>query len=130
MSGLDERRRRILTTHTGSLPRPDELSALIFAKVTKGSYDPAELARRTRDSVAATVKTQRDLGIDIVSDGEQSKASFQAYAAERLSGITPITPKPGERRTRENVAFPSFYRDGAHSGSAQAKWASSRPLTP
>jgi 5-methyltetrahydropteroyltriglutamate--homocysteine methyltransferase len=128
MSGLDERRRRILTTHTGSLPRPDELSALIFAKVTKGSYDPAELARRTRDSVAATVKTQRDLGIDIVSDGEQSKASFQAYAAERLSGITPITPKPGERRTRENVAFPSFYRDGAHSGSAQAKWACTGPI--
>ena len=48
MSGVDERRRQILTTHTGSLPRPDELSALIFAKVTKGSYDPAELARRTR----------------------------------------------------------------------------------
>ena len=42
MSGLDERRRRILTTHTGSLPRPDALSALIFAKVTKGS-GPATL---------------------------------------------------------------------------------------
>ena len=78
--------------------------------------------------MAAIVKTQRDLGIDIVSDGEQSKASFQAYAAERLSGITPITPKPGERRTRENVAFPSFYRDGAHSGSAQAKWACTGPI--
>jgi 5-methyltetrahydropteroyltriglutamate--homocysteine methyltransferase len=78
--------------------------------------------------VAETARLQADLGIDIVSDGEQSKTSFQAYAADRLSGIAPITPKPGARRTRENLAFPTFYRGGAHSGSAQAKWACTGPI--
>jgi 5-methyltetrahydropteroyltriglutamate--homocysteine methyltransferase len=128
MSRLDERHRRILTTHTGSLPRPDALSALLFARMTRQPYDAGELARLTAESVAATVKTQVDLGIDIVSDGEQSKTSFQAYAADRLAGLEPITPPAGERRTRENIAFPAFYRDGAHSGSARPRWACTGPI--
>ena len=128
MSGLDARRQRILTTHTGSLPRPDALSALLFARMTRKPYDAGELARRTTEAVAATVKTQADLGIDIVSDGEQSKTSFQAYAADRLSGIEPIAAEPGERRTRENIAFPAFYVGGAHSGSARPRWACTGPI--
>jgi len=128
MSRLDERHRRILTTHTGSLPRPDALSALLFARMSKKPYDAGDLARQTTEAVAATVKTQAGLGIDIVSDGEQSKTSFQAYAADRLAGIEPIAPKAGERRTRENVAFPAFYRDGAHSGSAWPRWACTGPI--
>jgi 5-methyltetrahydropteroyltriglutamate--homocysteine methyltransferase len=128
MSRLDERHRRILTTHTGSLPRPDGLSALLFARMTRQPYDAGELAQLTADSVAAVVKTQADLGIDIVSDGEQSKTSFQAYAADRLAGIEPITPPSSERRTRENIAFPAFYRDGSHSGSARPRWACTGPI--
>jgi 5-methyltetrahydropteroyltriglutamate--homocysteine methyltransferase len=128
MSRLDERHRRILTTHTGSLPRPDALSALLFARMTHKPYDAGELARLTTEAVAATVKTQTDLGIDIVSDGEQSKTSFQAYAADRLSGIEPITPASGERRTRENIAFPAFYVGGAHSGSQRPRWACTGPI--
>ena len=124
----NERQRRILTTHTGSLPRPDALSALLFARMAKKPFDANELASATTKAVAASVKTQADLGIDIVSDGEQSKTSFQAYAAERLSGIEPITPEPGERRTRENMAFPLFYRGGAHSGSARPRWACTGPI--
>jgi 5-methyltetrahydropteroyltriglutamate--homocysteine methyltransferase len=128
MSPLTARHRRVLTTHTGSLPRPDALSALLFAKMARQPCDPDELARRTAEAVAAIVKTQVDLGIDIVSDGEQGKVSFQAYAADRLSGIEPITPEPGERRTRENIAFPAFYRGGVHSGSARARWACTGPI--
>jgi 5-methyltetrahydropteroyltriglutamate--homocysteine methyltransferase len=128
MSRLDERHRRILTTHTGSLPRPDGLSALLFARMTRRPYDAGKLAHLTAEAVAASVKTQADLGIDIVSDGEQSKTSFQAYAAGRLAGIEPITPAAGERRTRENIAFPTFYRDGAHSGSARPRWACTGPI--
>jgi 5-methyltetrahydropteroyltriglutamate--homocysteine methyltransferase len=123
MSGLGERQRRILTTHTGSLPRPDALSQSLFARMMRKPHDADALARQTANAVASTVKTQSDLGIDIVSDGEQSKTSFQAYAADRLSGIEPITPAPGERVTRENTAFPSFYVGGAHSGSARPRWA-------
>src|SRR5258708_26308385 len=128
MPRLDERNNRILTTHTGSMPRPDALSGLLFAKMAKTPYDAAKLARRISAAVAAIVRMQADLGIDIVSDGEQSKTSFQAYATDRLSGIEPITPAPGERRTRENVASPAFYRGGAHSGSARAKWACTGPI--
>jgi 5-methyltetrahydropteroyltriglutamate--homocysteine methyltransferase len=129
MSGLDERHRRILTTHTGSLPRPDALSALLFARMTHKSYDARALACGISEAVAAIVKTQTEFGIDIVSDGEQSKTSFQAYAADRLSGIEPITPPPGERRTRENTAFPAFYIGGMHSGSARPRWACTGPIT-
>ncbi|HKD27582.1 MAG TPA: cobalamin-independent methionine synthase II family protein [Xanthobacteraceae bacterium] len=128
MSRLDERRQRVLTTHTGSLPRPDALAALLFARMTRQPYDASELAHLTIEAIAAVVKTQVDLCIDIVSDGEQSKTSFQAYAADRLAGIEPITPEPGERRTRENTAFPTFYRDGAHSGSAKPRWACTGPI--
>jgi 5-methyltetrahydropteroyltriglutamate--homocysteine methyltransferase len=128
MSRLDERHLRILTTHTGSLPRPDALSALLFARMTHKPFDSGELARQTTEAVAATVKTQTDLGIDVVSDGEQSKTSFQAYAADRLSGIEPITPTSGERRTRENIAFPAFYVGGAHSGSQRPRWACTGPI--
>jgi 5-methyltetrahydropteroyltriglutamate--homocysteine methyltransferase len=128
MPGIGERERRILTTHTGSLPRPDALSALLFARMTGKPFDPSLLARSTTEAVTATVKAQADLGIDIVSDGEQSKVSFQAYAADRLSGIAPITPEPGERRTRENIAFPTFYVGGVHSGSARPRWACTGPI--
>jgi 5-methyltetrahydropteroyltriglutamate--homocysteine methyltransferase len=128
MARLEERQRRVLTTHTGSLPRPDALSAMLFARMTKKPYDADHLAHLTTVAVAAIVKKQTDLGIDIVSDGEQSKTSFQAYAADRLAGIEPITPAAGERRTRENMAFPTFYRDGAHSGSARPRWACTGPI--
>src|SRR5262249_28297484 len=128
MSRLDERHRRILTTHTGSLPRPDALSALLFARMTGRPYDAGKLAHLTAEAVATSVKTQGDLGIDIVSDGDQSETGLQAHAAERLAGIEPITPAAGERRTRENIAFPTFYRDGAHSGSARPRWACTGPI--
>ncbi len=128
MSSLAEHTNRILTTHTGSLPRPEALSELLLAKMARKPHDAAELARQTSAAVAATVKMQAALGIDILSDGEQSKTSFQAYAAERLSGIEPIAPPPGERRTRENLAFPAFYRGGAHSGSARPRWACTGPI--
>ena len=128
MARHDERRKRIITTHTGSLPRPDDLSELLFKRMTHQPYDDALLARRTREAVAETVTTQTELGVDIVSDGEQSKTSFQIYATERLQGLEPITPKAGERRTRENAAFPNFYKGGVHSGSAQARFACSGPI--
>src|SRR5437016_7122385 len=128
MASLAARERRILTTHVGSLPRRASLSALLFARMSKKPFDEAALARETREAVAATVHKQRALGIDIVSDGEQSKTSFQHYMVDRLSGLEPITPKAGERQTRENMAFPMFYKGGAHSGSAQARLACTGPI--
>jgi len=112
-------------THTGSLPRPPALSALLFSNKPG---EAAERARATRQAVADIVARQLDLGIDVVSDGEQSKVSFQVYALDRLSGLEPIQPLPGVRRTRENAAFPGFYRGGVHPGSAQARFACTGPI--
>src|SRR5262249_42628047 len=123
MASLATRERRILTTHAGSLPRRTSLSALLIARMNRQAFDAAALAGETTEAVKETVQKQRALGIDIVSDGEQSKTSFQHYMADRLSGLEPITPKAGERQTRENMAFPSFYKGGAHSGSAQPRLA-------
>jgi 5-methyltetrahydropteroyltriglutamate--homocysteine methyltransferase len=126
--GIEDRKTRILTTHAGSLPRPDDVSALLFAKMTGRPYDPAALAAAIRAAVAAIVKRQVDLEIDIVSDGEQSKPSFQIYVVERLSGLEPIKSQTGHRRTRENAAFPSFYKNGAHSGSQPQAFACTGPV--
>jgi 5-methyltetrahydropteroyltriglutamate--homocysteine methyltransferase len=128
MASLPERTHRILTTHAGSLPRRASLSALLFARMSRQPFDAAALSRETTEAVSEIVRKQRALGIDIVSDGEQSKTSFQHYMADRLSGLEPITPKAGERQTRENMAFPSFYKGGAHSGSAHARLACTGPI--
>ena len=118
MSLVEERRRRIVTTHVGSLPRPPSLSAMLFARMTRQAFDATAFAGELRAGVGAIVKRQSDLGIDVVSDGEFSKTSFQYYVTDRLAGIEPITPKAGHRVTRETKAFPTFYRDGAHSGTS------------
>jgi len=128
MTNLAERSRRILTTHAGSLPRRTSLSAMLLARMNKRDYDASALARETKEAVAEVIDKQRSLGIDIVSDGEQSKPSFQHYISDRLAGVEPITPKSGERRSRENVAFPTFYKGGAHAGTAHPKFACTGPI--
>jgi 5-methyltetrahydropteroyltriglutamate--homocysteine methyltransferase len=128
MASLPERAHRILTTHAGSLPRRASLSALLFARMSRQPFDAAALSRETTEAVGEIVRKQRELGIDIVSDGEQSKTSFQLYMADRLSGLEPITPKAGSRQTRENMAFPTFYKGGAHAGSAHVRLACTGPI--
>src|SRR5215813_13276835 len=128
MTTFAAREQRILTTHAGSLPRRASLSALLFARMSGRPFDADVLAGETTEAVAEIVHRQREIGIDIVSDGEQSKTSFQHYVADRLSGLEAVTAKPGERRTRENIAFPGFYKGGVHSGSAPAKFACTGPI--
>jgi len=99
---------RILTTHCGSLARPKDLLDLMKAKVNGEPVDDA-YARRVRSAVTETVRKQIDSGIDIVTDGEQSKPGFFTYVSERLAGFT---PKPGARFTLfadEVAAFPEYY---------------------
>jgi 5-methyltetrahydropteroyltriglutamate--homocysteine methyltransferase len=62
---------RILTTHVGSLPRPDDLIALLQAKEAGRPYDRAAFDRTVRSSVADIVRKQTDLGIDVIDDGEE-----------------------------------------------------------
>jgi 5-methyltetrahydropteroyltriglutamate--homocysteine methyltransferase len=83
---------RILTTHVGSIPRPESIRALLRARLGGQSIDAAQLAARVDEAVAEVVRQQVEVGIDVISDGEMSKTSFLAYADERLTGFVAMTP--------------------------------------
>jgi 5-methyltetrahydropteroyltriglutamate--homocysteine methyltransferase len=70
---------RFLTTHTGSLPRPDDLVRVMFAKEEGIPVDGAALAARIAAAVSGIVRQQERAGIDIVNDGEMSKPSYATY---------------------------------------------------
>ncbi len=78
---------RFLTTHTGSLPRPDDLIRMMFAKEEGVPVDAAALQARIRSAVAEVVKKQVEAGVDIVNDGELSKPSYATYIKDRLNGF-------------------------------------------
>jgi 5-methyltetrahydropteroyltriglutamate--homocysteine methyltransferase len=78
---------RFLTTHTGSLPRPNDLIRMMYAKEEGVPVDRGALATRVRSAVADVVKKQADAGIDIVNDGEMSKPSYATYVKDRLAGF-------------------------------------------
>jgi 5-methyltetrahydropteroyltriglutamate--homocysteine methyltransferase len=78
---------RILTTHTGSLPRPDDLIRMMFAKEEGVPVDPAALGARIAAAVADVVAKQAQAGIDVVNDGEMSKPSYATYIKDRLHGF-------------------------------------------
>ncbi len=75
---------RILTTHAGSLPRPDDLRQMVAAKLRGEAYDEAALAARLPGAIAEVVKKQVECGLDSVNDGEFSKANFTHYVRERM----------------------------------------------
>ncbi len=79
---------RILTTHVGSLPRPDKLIDMLFARYQHQDCDEAEFAATVTNAVADVVNKQVESGIDIVSDGEMGKISYSQYVKHRLDGIT------------------------------------------
>ena len=78
---------RILTTHVGSLPRPDDLVALLHKKDRSEPYDEAEFDAIITKSVDDVVARQVKIGIDLVSDGEMSKISYATYLKDRLNGF-------------------------------------------
>jgi 5-methyltetrahydropteroyltriglutamate--homocysteine methyltransferase len=78
---------RFLTTHTGSLPRPDDLVRTMYAKEEGIPVDQAALGARVRSAVAEAVTKQIAAGIDIVNDGEMSKPSYATYVKDRLGGF-------------------------------------------
>ncbi|MBO0736774.1 MAG: cobalamin-independent methionine synthase II family protein [Alphaproteobacteria bacterium] len=78
---------RFVTTHTGSLPRPDDLIGTMFAKEEGVPVDRAALAARIGQAVAEVVKKQVEAGVDLVSDGEMSKPSYATYVKDRLTGF-------------------------------------------
>ena len=78
---------RFLTTHVGSLPRPDDLVRTMFAQEEGVPVDRAALESRVRTAVEDVVTHQLEAGIDLVNDGEMSKPSYASYPKYRLSGF-------------------------------------------
>ena len=79
---------RIKTTHVGSLPRPKDVSDMLFAREAGREVDPAAFAAATAAAVRDVVAKQREAGVDIPSDGEMSKISYATYISERLTGFS------------------------------------------
>jgi 5-methyltetrahydropteroyltriglutamate--homocysteine methyltransferase len=101
---------RIRTTHVGSLARPRALLDLMKAAAEGRPVDPAELAETERKAVADVVARQRAAGLDMISDGEQTKTGFYAYIGQRLSGFEPRPGRdPLEGFRAEIDSFPEYY---------------------
>jgi 5-methyltetrahydropteroyltriglutamate--homocysteine methyltransferase len=97
---------RILTTHCGSLPRPDDLMQLLTARDQGRLEDKASFERRLSKAVAECVRRQLEAGLDVVNDGEWSKPDYSTYVKDRFTGFegesTPQSP------SRDMLEFPEF----------------------
>src|SRR2546425_11063278 len=106
---------RILTTHVGSLIRPEPLQAFLRAKQAGEAVAAKAYETCLTQSVGAIVRRQAEAGIDVVSDGEFGKSiSWSQYALERLSGFERRPVKPGAHpfaRGADRARFPEFYAE-------------------
>jgi 5-methyltetrahydropteroyltriglutamate--homocysteine methyltransferase len=98
---------RILTTHVGSLPRPEALIDLMFARAEGKPLDSKLLETKTFDAVCEVVGHQQEAGIDVVSDGEMSKPSYATYVTERLTGFGGVSNLP---KLSDILEFPNVSR--------------------
>jgi 5-methyltetrahydropteroyltriglutamate--homocysteine methyltransferase len=99
---------RILTTHTGSLPRPPELIDLLSEKEFGRPYDAAVFDSKVREAVAEVVRKQTEAGIDIISDGEQGKPSYATYIKDRVTGFGGQSQPAFRSPFGEAQDFPEF----------------------
>ncbi len=146
---MRDSRDRILTTHAGSLPRPDDLVEVNRAREAGQGVDEAQFQSRLRSAVAEVVRRQREVGIDVPGDGEYGKAmghrvnyrAWWSYCFQRLGGLELTTTGlydlparrsgPGETvltsfaDRRDRLRFPAAYADpdsGVSTGPRAARW--------
>ena len=106
-------RDRILTTHVGSLPRSKAVTELVFAREEGRLADRAQHDLVVAAAVRDVVARQKAHGIDIISDGEQSKISYATYIKDRLNGFE----GDSDRRTPHDLDdFPAYMNRAASSG--------------
>jgi 5-methyltetrahydropteroyltriglutamate--homocysteine methyltransferase len=98
---------RILTTHTGSLPRPAEVQELLYAQEGDEPFDQAFFEERVRSAVQATLRQQVAVGLDIINDGEMSKISYATYVKHRLTGFSRVDA-PRKRVWADLEEFPAY----------------------
>lgn len=98
---------RILTTHTGSLPRPDDLVQMLYAHEKGEARNQAAFTARVREATAEIVRKQIEVGVDIVNDGEVGKIGYATYVKDRLTGFD---GEAGPLRSADVLEFPNFAR--------------------
>lgn len=109
---------RILTTHTGSLPRPERLKRLFVARALGERPDPAEIADAGQEALRAIVPRQVQAGIDVGNNGEQQRESFFLYLKERLTGLGGSWQRP----SRADVdRYPEFKQRWLEQTSAKGR---------
>ncbi len=84
---MQPRADRILTTHSGSLPRPANLLQDVLAREAGKHIDDAQFMAEVAEAVRETVHNQADAGVDVLNDGEVSKPSYATYVKDRLTGF-------------------------------------------
>ena len=104
---------RILTTHVGSLPRSEKVFQFVFAREAGEKLDPHEYEKLIANAVRTVVEKQVEAGIDVVSDGEQSKISYSTYIKHRLTGFEGDSPRQTPRDLEE---YPVFSAEASKSG--------------
>ncbi len=106
---------RILTSHVGSLPRPDNLSDLLLRREFGETVDPDVFASEVLAAVNNAVARQIEAGIDIVSDGEMSKIGYATYIKDRCTGFSgdSVRNPPADLER-----FPAFMQRTAQQGQA------------
>ena len=125
---------RIITSHAGSLHRPEDLRQTMAARRDGEPFDEA-LAARVKQAVKDVVRLQAENGVDVVNDGEYTKRSWQTYSRGRLSGLEFRALKEGEDpaygsiTARESKYFPEFFKQGL-AGFGRRAPALPQPATP
>lgn len=94
---------RILTSHVGSLPRPQDLLDMLEARESGAGTDAAAVEARIREAIDDVVARQLSAGLDIVNDGENSKTSYTLYVQDRLDGVGPVPPNAERPRTAQHA---------------------------
>ncbi len=112
---------RILVTHQGTLPRPDDLRDMLSARSSGQPYDSTALAERIQRAVQEAVQKQVECGIDIVNDGEMSKTSLSDYVSARLGGLAPTAqPYVSPITSRDIREFSEYFESRRGFGNRQA----------
>jgi 5-methyltetrahydropteroyltriglutamate--homocysteine methyltransferase len=118
---------RILTTHTGSLPRPDDLVAMVEGRDQRELRADPRFEERVASAVADLVRRQVASGITVVNDGEASKVGYSTYVVERLTGFSEQT---GQMRPNvEARDFPEFYQQRVLAGATIRRPVCTGPIT-
>ena len=102
---------RILTTHTGSLPRPKNLTHLFSKRTAGDAADNAEIARVGLEAVDWVLKKQIETGIDVINNGEQQRESFFLYLRERLTGLGGSWQRPSRADVERYPEFKAMFQE-------------------